>query len=211
MRAFSSPLGAAQPERRGPGRRQPGAGGAENHKAPPRPQPHSARWRRRSAAACGGAGGRFASRKCPSAAGCPCPARIHLLPEEPPGRVPDPGVGPGFHRPATALAAGPGTLALCRTSTRCRCRVSFSFVAHGRGAAGCPCGEQRGWRSCCCTTSSSLPGERRPGPSTHGHLYRCSPAVLRAAGAGPHGVVGAGGCELTSPLRRDLSPACRPR
>lgn len=53
-------------------------------------------------------------RKCPSAAGCPCPARIHLLPEEPPGRVPGPDVGPGFHRPATALACGPqGTTALC--------------------------------------------------------------------------------------------------
>lgn len=45
-------------------------------------------------------------RKCPSAAGCPCPARIHLLPEEPPGRVPGPGVGPRVPPPSHSFGAG---------------------------------------------------------------------------------------------------------
>lgn len=49
-------------------------------------------------------------RKCPSAAGCPCPARIHLLPEEPPGRVPGPGVGPRVPPPSHSFGCGTPSL-----------------------------------------------------------------------------------------------------
>lgn len=187
MRVFLS-LGAAQPEQREQGGWDTGAGGAENDKAPPRLGLHSAWWRWRSAAALGRAGGRFASRKCPSAAGCPCPARIHLLPQEPPGRVPDPGVwGTGstaqpqlwLPRRAPSLSAGPA-----RQPLRLLCFVFIARVPRARSGAG---------------------GDAAAAP--------CPPCPDTEIGASrvSCGLVGAGGCELTGPLTRDLSPEYRPR
>lgn len=84
-----------------------------------RAAPGTGRCRSQELAPCGGAAAallpgspRVAGsrpRKCPSAAGCPCPARIHLLPEEPPGRVPGPGVGhPGSTAQPQLWLRGPG-------------------------------------------------------------------------------------------------------
>lgn len=75
----------------------------------------------------------------------------------------------------------------------------FTFVGYGRGAAMWSCREQRGWGSCgCCTFSSPA--------RAHTDIESVLPGVLRAAGAGPRGVVGAGGCDLTSPQRGIRAP-----
>lgn len=126
-------------------------------------------------------------RKCPSAAGCPCPARIHLLLEEPPGRVPGPGVGPRVPPPSHSFGCGaPGPSAeaaphppgvrvvffFLLLGCPSRAHPAWSVAQPGLGAkergAMLSCRERWGFRSCCCCCPLSyLLGEQMQQPKQH--------------------------------------------
>lgn len=132
-------------------------------------------------------GSRPARCKCSSAAGCPCPARIHFLARGSPGRVLGSSVGLGFHRLRYSFAPRSPFLlfSFVLFLTFRGCRKGLQSSAPPGPPRSQPCG------------TSPYPGV--PGCTESECSSTRSLRLLQGAGPGPCNAVGADGCELMKP------------